>query len=445
LKCVSFIFIYTTSESLLTVVINVIDSQTAEAKTMERNEAMSLIIKLLSMMLEQGGSDLFITAGAPPSIKIKGQMTPLSKHPLSAEDAKAITQSVMNDKQLKQFEETKECNFAIAPPGLSRFRVNAYVQQGMQGLVMRVIASEIPKIDDLGLPEVLKDVIMGKNGLVVMVGGTGSGKSTSMAAMLDHRNEHSRGHIITIEDPIEYVHPHKKCIIMQREVGVDTDNWEAALHNTLRQAPDVIVLGEIRDKEIMDFGIEFAQTGHLALATLHANNANQAIDRILGFFPSDKQAKLMQDISLNLRAIISQRLVRTVDGGRTAAIEILLNTPLISDLIAKGDVSGIKAIMNKSRELGMQTFDQALFDLYNEGRISYEEALKNADSINEVRLKIKLSKENSDADLNEDFAVGMEDSMVDNRERQNNEDGAMFGDSLSLMIEDDEDENTANN
>lgn len=410
---------------------------------MERNEAMSLIIKLLSMMLEQGGSDLFITAGAPPSIKIKGQMTPLSKHPLSDEDAKAITQSVMNDKQLKQFEETKECNFAIAPPGLSRFRVNAYVQQGMQGLVMRVIAAEIPKIDDLGLPEVLKDVIMGKNGLVVMVGGTGSGKSTSMAAMLDHRNQNSYGHIITIEDPIEYVHPHKNCIIMQREVGVDTDSWEAALHNTLRQAPDVIVLGEIRDKEIMDFGIEFAQTGHLALATLHANNANQAIDRILGFFPSDKQIKLMQDLSLNLRAIISQRLVRTVDGGRTAAIEILLNTPLISDLIAKGDVSGIKAIMNKSRELGMQTFDQALFDLYNEGRISYEEALKNADSINEVRLKIKLSRENSDADLNEDFAVGLEDSIVDNRDGKSTSDSAMFGDSLSLMIEDD-DENTDN-
>ncbi|MDT8372269.1 MAG: PilT/PilU family type 4a pilus ATPase [Gammaproteobacteria bacterium] len=405
---------------------------------MERNEAMSLIIKLLSMMLEQGGSDLFITAGAPPSIKIKGQMTPLSKHPLSGEDAKAITQCVMNDKQLKQFEETKECNFAVAPPGLSRFRVNAYVQQGMQGLVMRVIAAEIPKLDDLGLPEILKDVIMDKNGLVVMVGGTGSGKSTSMAAMLDHRNEHSHGHIITIEDPIEYVHPHKNCIIMQREVGVDTDSWQAALHNTLRQAPDVIVLGEIRDQEIMNFGIEFAQTGHLALATLHANNANQAIDRILGFFPSEKQIKLMQDLSLNLRAIISQRLVRTIDGGRTAAIEILLNTPLISDLIAKGDVSGIKAIMNKSRELGMQTFDQALFDLYNEGRISYEEALKNADSVNEVRLKIKLTKESSDDEMEYDFAIDAEDSMLDNRNRRNTEDSALSGGSLSLQIDDDE-------
>ena len=316
---------------------------------MERNEAMSLVVKLLSMMLEQDGSDLFITAGFPPAIKIKGVMTPLSKHPLSAEDAQAITQSVMNDKQLKQFEETKECNFAIAPAGLCRFRVNAYVQQGMLGLVIRVIASKIPQIDDLGLPAILKDIIMTQNGLVVMVGGTGSGNSTSMAAMLDHRNEHSFGHIITVEDPIEYVHPHKNCVIMQREVGVDTDNWEEALHNTLRQAPDVIVLGEIRDKKIMDFGVEFAQTGHLALATLHANNANQAIDRILGFFPSEKQIKLMQDLSLNLRAIISQRLIKTLDGGRVAAIEILINTPLIADLISKGDVSGVKEVMTRSR------------------------------------------------------------------------------------------------
>jgi twitching motility protein PilU len=382
---------------------------------MERNEAMSLIVKLLSMMLEQGGSDLFITAGFPPAMKVKGQMTPLSDRALNAEDAKAITQSVMNDKQLQEFEATKECNFAIHPAGLSRFRVNAYVQQGMQGLVIRTIASEIPNIDDLGLPEILKDIIMTKNGLVIMVGGTGSGKSTSMAAMLDHRNEHSKGHIITIEDPIEYVHPHKNCVVMQREVGVDTDSWESALHNTLRQAPDVIVLGEIRDKEIMDFGVEFAQTGHLALATLHANNANQAIDRILGFFPSDKQIKLMQDLSLNLRAIISQRLIRTVDGGRCAAIEILINTPLISDLIAKGDVSGIKEIMGKSKQLGMQTFDQALFDLYSQGRISYDEAVKNADSANEVRLKIKLAKEvNADDDSDdESTSVGFKLSMVE--------------------------------
>lgn len=358
---------------------------------MERNEAMSFILKLLKLMLEKDGSDLFITAGFPPAMKIKGIMTPISKQALSANDAKSLTQCIMNDKQLKEFEETKECNFAIAPAGLSRFRVNAYVQQGTQGLVMRTIANEIPSFETLGLPSILKDLIMAKTGLIVMVGGTGSGKSTSMASMLDHRNENSYGHIITIEDPIEYVHKHKNCVIMQREIGIDTNGWEIALHNTLRQAPDVIVLGEIRDKEIMNFGIEFAQTGHLALATLHANNANQAIDRILGFFTTETQTKLKQDLSLNVRAIISQRLIKTVDGGRCAAIEILINTPLISDLIAKGDASGIKPIMAKSRELGMQTFDQAIFDLYQQGRISYEEALRNADSANELRLQIKLA------------------------------------------------------
>lgn len=375
---------------------------------MEKNEAMSLVVKLLSMMLEQDGSDLFITAGFPPAIKIKGVMTPLSKHPLTAEDAQAITLSIMNDKQLKQFEESKECNFAIAPEGLCRFRVSAYVQQGMLGLVIRVIASEIPTLDALDLPTILKDIIMSQNGLIVMVGGTGSGKSTSMAAMIDHRNQNSYGHIITVEDPIEYVHTHKNCVIMQREVGVDTDSWEKALHNTLRQAPDVIVLGEIRDKKIMDFGVEFSQTGHLALATLHANNANQAIDRILGFFPSEKQVKLMQDLSLNLRAILSQRLIKTLDGGRVAAVEILINTPLIADLISKGDVSGVKEVMKRSRELGMQTFDQAVFDLYQAGRISYEEALKNADSVNEVRLKIKLAKEESGEEVTDNFGNGLE-------------------------------------
>jgi len=359
---------------------------------MERNEAMSFIIKLLKLMLEKEGSDLFITAGFPPAIKIKGKMVPVSKQALSSHDAKALTQCIMNDKQLKEFEATQECNFAIAPPGVGRFRVNAFVQQGCQGLVMRVIASEIPNFDKLGLPPVLKDVIMAKNGLIIMVGGTGSGKSTSMAALIDHRNQNSYGHIITIEDPIEYVHPHKNCVMMQREVGVDTKSWEVALHNTLRQAPDVILLGEIRDAEIMNFALEFAQTGHLAMATLHANNANQAVDRILGFFSTETQQKLMQDISVNLRAIVSQRLVRTVDGGRCAAIEILLNTPLISDLISKGDISGIKPIMKKSRELGMQTFDQALFDLYQMGKISYEEALRNADSTNELRLQIKLAE-----------------------------------------------------
>ncbi|HEY8218973.1 MAG TPA: PilT/PilU family type 4a pilus ATPase [Methylobacter sp.] len=358
---------------------------------MERKEAMDFMIKLLKLMLHKEGSDLFITAGFPPAIKVKGKMSPVSQQPLSANDSKALTQCIMNDKQLKEFEETQECNFAIAPAGLCRFRVNAYVQQGCQGLVIRVIASEIPNFDKLGLPPVLKEVMMNKNGLIIMVGGTGSGKSTSMAAMIDHRNANSYGHIITLEDPIEYVHPHKNCIIMQREVGVDTKSWEAGLHNTLRQAPDVIVLGEIRSEEIMNYGLEFSQTGHLAMATLHANNANQAIDRILGFFPMEKQVKLMQDISVNLRAIISQRLVKTVDGGRCAAIEILLNTPLISDYIAKGEYASIKPLMAKSRELGMQTFDQALLDLYQAGKIDYEEALRNADSQNELRLQIKLA------------------------------------------------------
>jgi len=358
---------------------------------MERKEAMDFMIKLLKLMLHKEGSDLFITAGFPPAIKVKGKMSPVSQQPLSANDAKTLTQCIMNDKQLKEFEESQECNFAIAPAGLCRFRVNAFVQQGCQGLVIRVIASEIPNFDKLGLPQVLKDVMMNKNGLVIMVGGTGSGKSTSMAAMIDHRNANSYGHIITLEDPIEYVHPHKNCVVMQREVGVDTKSWEAGLHNTLRQAPDVIVLGEIRSEEIMNYGLEFSQTGHLAMATLHANNANQAIDRILGFFPMERQAKLMQDISVNLRAIISQRLVKTVDGGRCAAIEILLNTPLISDYIAKGEYASIKPLMAKSRELGMQTFDQALLELYQAGKIDYDEALRNADSQNELRLQIKLA------------------------------------------------------
>jgi twitching motility protein PilU len=358
---------------------------------MERSEAMPFMIKLLKHMLQTGGSDLFITAGFPPAMKIKGKMTPITKQPLSSEDSKALTQCIMNDKQLKEFESSQECNFAIAPAGLGRFRCNAFVQQGCQGLVMRVITAEVPNFDKLGLPPVLKDVIMAKNGLIIMVGGTGSGKSTTMAALIDHRNASSYGHIITLEDPIEYVHPHKNCVVMQREVGVDTKSWGAALHNTLRQAPDVILLGEIRDAEIMNFGMEFAQTGHLAMATLHANNANQAIDRVLGFFSTETQAKLMGDLAINLRAIISQRLVKTVDGGRCAAIEILLNTPLISEMIAKNDQIGIKPVMAKSKELGMQTFDQALYDLYNEGKITFDEAMRNADSANELRLRIKLA------------------------------------------------------
>ena len=357
---------------------------------MERDDAMGFMIKLLKLMTKEGGSDLFITARFPPAMKAKGKMTPMTKKPLTPADSMALTQCIMNDKQLKEFEETKECNFAIHPPGLSRFRVNAFIQQGCQGVIMRIIQAEVPDFDKLNLPPVLKDVITAKNGLIIMVGGTGSGKSTTMAALIDHRNRSSYGHIITIEDPIEYVHPHKNCCIMQREVGVDTDSWEAALHNTLRQAPDVILLGEIRDAEIMNFGMEFAQTGHLAMGTLHANNANQAIDRIVGFFDVETQKKMLADLALNLKAVISQRLVRTPSGGRAAAIEILRNSPLIAELIAVGDVGGIKPIMAKSSDLGMQTFDQALFELEQADRITFEEAMANADSPNELRLKIKL-------------------------------------------------------
>ena len=362
---------------------------------MDRNEAMSLMIKLLKLMLKEGGSDLFITTGFPPAMKAKGKMVPMMKEPLTPSDSKMLTQCIMNDKQLKEFENTKECNFAINPPGVGRFRVNAFVQQGCQGLVMRVIAAEIPDFDKLKLPPVLKDTIMNKNGLVIMVGGTGSGKSTTMAAMIDFRNRSSYGHIITLEDPIEYVHPHKNCIMMQREIYVDSLSWENALHSTLRQAPDVILLGEIRDEAVMNHALEFAQTGHLAMGTLHANNANQAIDRVLGFFSTEKQKKLMGDIALNLKSIISQRLVRTLAGGRAAVIEVLLNSPLVQELIGKGDVAGIKPIMAKSRELGMQTFDQHLFELQQTDIISYDEAIGNADSPNELRLRIKLEGKDS--------------------------------------------------
>ncbi len=320
----------------------------------------------------------------------------MSKTALTPENTKALCYAIMNDRQLKEYEATKECNFAVAPAGIGRFRANAFIQQSFCGMVMRVIETEVPNIDKLKLPEILKDVVMAKNGLIIMVGGTGSGKSTSLAAMIDYRNQNSYGHIITIEDPIEYVHPHKNCIIMQREVGVDTDDWEIALKNTLRQAPDVILLGEIRDRDTMEFGIAFAETGHLAMATLHANSSNQALDRIINFFPEERRTQLLMDLSLNLKAIISQRLVKTPDGkGRHAAIEIMLNSPLISDLILKGEVHEIKAIMAKSRELGMQTFDQALFDLQQADKISYEEALRNADSVNELRLKIKLEGKDS--------------------------------------------------
>lgn len=358
---------------------------------MEREQAIKFMRDLLKLMIEKKGSDLFITVGFPPAIKVHGKITPVSKTELTADNTKALVYAVMNDKQLKEYEATKECNFAVNPVGVGRFRANAFIQQGYCGLVMRTIETEIPNLDKLKLPEILKEIVMTKRGLVIMVGGTGSGKSTSLAAMIDYRNENSFGHIITIEDPIEYVHPHKSCIIMQREVGMDTDDWEIALKNTLRQAPDVILLGEIRDRMTMEFGIAFAETGHLAMATLHANSANQALDRIINFFPEERRQQLLMDLSLNLKAVIAQRLLKTRDGkGRAAAIEIMLNSPLISDLILKGEVHEIKTIMSKSNELGMKTFDQALFDLHQEDRVTLEDALRNADSMNELRLRIKL-------------------------------------------------------
>ena len=382
---------------------------------MERDQAIKFMRDVLKLMVEKKGSDLFITVDFPPAIKVDGKISPVSKTKLTPENTKALAYAIMNDKQLKEYEATKECNFAINPVGVGRFRCNAFIQQSYCGLVLRTIETEVPTIDKLGLPEIMKEIVMTKRGLVIMVGGTGSGKSTSLAAMIDYRNENSYGHIITIEDPIEYVHPHKSCIIMQREVGVDTDDWDIALKNTLRQAPDVILLGEIRDRETMEFGIAFAETGHLAMATLHANSSNQALDRIINFFPEERRTQLLMDLSLNLKAVISQRLLKKVntEKGRVAAIEIMLNTPLISDLILKGEVHEIKAIMQKSRELGMQTFDQALFDLFEADLISYEDALRNADSMNELRLKIKLEGK---ASKGKDKLEGLDHLALDEEE-----------------------------
>ncbi|WP_415033807.1 PilT/PilU family type 4a pilus ATPase [Azonexus sp.] len=368
---------------------------------MERDQAMKFMHDLLRLMTQKRGSDLFITAGFPPAIKVDGKITPVSNQILNSQHTAELARAIMNDRQASEFEATRECNFAISPSGIGRFRANALIQQGRVALVCRTINMSIPTLDELGLPPVLKDLAMTKRGLIIFVGGTGTGKTTSLAALVDYRNENSFGHIITIEDPIEYVHEHKNCIVTQREVGVDTDDWGPALKNTLRQAPDVILMGEIRDRDTMDYAIAFAETGHLALATLHANSTNQAIDRIINFFPEERRHQLLMDLSLNLRGLVSQRLLPKKDGkGRLPAIEILLNSPLISDLIFKGEVHEIKEIMKKSRELGMQTFDQALFDLYDSGRISYEDALRNADSLNDLRLQIKLNaKESQGRDL----------------------------------------------
>lgn len=358
---------------------------------MEKGQAEKFVFDLLRLMLGKKASDMFITAGFPPAMKIDGKMTPISSQVLSAQQAREIARSIMNDKQTAEFDATNECNFAIGIPNVARFRVNAFIQRGSVGLVFRTITTKIPNFEDLGLPEVLKDIAMTKRGLVIFVGGTGSGKSTSLAAMVGYRNQNSYGHIITIEDPVEFVHEHINCIITQREVGVDTDNWHIALKNTLRQAPDVILIGEIRDRDTMDYAIAFAETGHLCMATLHANSTNQALDRIINFFPEERRHQLLMDLSLNTRAFISQRLIPKASGaGRAAAIEIMINSPLISDLIFKGDVHEIKEIVGRSRELGMQTFDQSLFDLHEQGEISYEDALRNADSVNDLRLKIKL-------------------------------------------------------
>ncbi len=373
---------------------------------MEREQALKFVHELLRAMLAKKASDLFLTAGFPPAMKIDGKMTPVSQSSLSPIHTGELARSIMTDRQAAEFEATKECNFAIAPSGIGRYRVNAFVQQGRIGMVLRTITTTIPKMEDLNLPPVLKDVVMTKRGLVILVGGTGSGKSTTLAAMVGYRNENSYGHIITIEDPVEYVHEHKNCLITQREIGVDTDNWFAALKNTLRQAPDVILIGEIRDRETMDYAIAFAETGHLCMSTLHANSTNQALDRIINFFPEERRHQLLMDLSLNLKAFVSQRLIPRKEGkGRIAAIEVLLNSPLIQDLIFKGEVHKIKEVMKRSREIGMQTFDQALFDLYEGDQISYEDALRNADSLNDLRLKIKLEGKNS---KEKDLAAGLE-------------------------------------
>jgi twitching motility protein PilU len=364
---------------------------------MDREQAIRLMQDLLRRMVDRKGSDLFITASFPPAIKVDGEVRPQTEQALSPEQSAVLVRSIMNDRQTREFDATKEANFAIAPPGIGRFRVSAFQQQGHTGCVIRQINSKIPTIEELELPAILKDIVMSKRGLVIVVGATGSGKSTTLASMVGYRNEKTRGHIVTIEDPVEYVHQHRGCVVTHREVGVDTESWHTALKNTLRQAPDVIMIGEIRDRETMEYGIQFAETGHLVLATLHANSSNQALDRIINFFPEEKREQLLMDLSLNIRSMVSQRLVpREKAEGRIAAMEIMIGTPLISDLIFRGEVAKIKEVMSRSNRLGMKTFDQALFELYEAGAISYEEGLRNADSKNELRLRIKLESKRED-------------------------------------------------
>lgn len=377
---------------------------------MERDQATTFITDLLKLMVGRGGSDLFLTADLPPAIKVDGKVTKVSPQPLNGTHTIALARSIMNDRQVAEFERTKECNFAISPPNLGRFRANAFMQQGKVGLVLRTIPSKLPTIDSMHLPPILKDIVNTKRGLCIIVGATGSGKTTTLAAMVDHRNETTFGHIITVEDPIEFVHPHKNCVVTQREVGIDTESWSAALKNTLRQAPDVILMGEIRDRDTMELAVNFAETGHLCLATLHANSTNQAIDRIINFFPEDRHQQVLMDLSLNLKAMVSQRLIVKPDGkGRTAVVEIMLNSPLIADLIFKGEVAEIKEVMKKSTNIGMQTFDQALFNAYENDEITYEDALRNADSVNDLRLQIKLNGKRS---KNTNLAAGTENLTI---------------------------------
>lgn len=376
------------------------------------------IDRLLSLMVEKSASDLFITAGIPPSVKLHGRIVPVTTTPLSPEKARETVLSTMNDKQRSEFAEKKELNYAISVRGVGRFRASAFFQRNLAGMVLRRIETNIPKIDDLGLPEIIKELAMVKRGLVMFVGATGTGKSTSLAAMIGHRNRNSKGHIISIEDPIEFIHQHQGCVVTQREVGIDTDSFEIALKNTLRQAPDVILIGEVRSRETMDHAIAFAETGHLCLCTLHANNANQALDRIIHFFPADRHTQLWMDLSLNLKAIVAQQLIPTPDGnGRRACLEVFLNTPLAADLIRKAQVHELKELMKKSTEVGMQTFDQALFDLYDSGEITYEDALAHADSPNDLRLMIKLKSE-TDADYLHNAADELSLEQDDGRTRR---------------------------
>lgn len=383
---------------------------------MDKDSAVSYVHSLLHNLLKKGGSDLFITAEAPPSIKASGQVKPLSNQPLNDEQSRFLVRSIMNDLQVREFEAKMECNFSISLPGKARFRVNAFTQRGCPGMVLRHIPQDIPSIKELNLPPILENIAMTHRGLVIMVGATSSGKSTTLASMIDYRNENSHGHIITIEDPIEFTHEHKKCLITQREVGLDTENYSIALKNTLRQAPDVILLGEVRDRETMEYAIAYAETGHLCLTTLHANSANQALDRIINFFPEERREQLLMDLSLNLKSVVSQRLVRRKKSdGRVPAIEIMLNTPMMADLILKGEVHSIKELMAKSNEQGMCTFDQSLFRLIDSGIIETQEGMRHADSMNELRLQLKL---NSRFAGKNDFFKGTEKMSIEAMDNQ---------------------------